>query len=532
MVGLVLVCCVVGQGCHALYPFDIPDAPDQRVAPDAAPDAAGDGPSLQDAARKETLPPLDNGAPTDAPPPDALPPDALPPDAGKPKGAPCVSPGECALGLHCIDGYCCGSICSAKCVACDVSGSEGDCVPIPASPPTLCYKACSGTSLALGYCDGAGSCGVGTSKSCPNFLVCDPAQNDCPAGCTTHADCIKMDMTSGAALSSGVCDRTKAHQTGLGVCVDPAKVAEAGTPNFLTVDSALNKANEVTSTITHVLLRANTTYTTFQVKVVSGQQVTIVGVGRPILQSMTTSDADGALLVKGGTLLVQDVTITHMNTFKGHGARCLSGKLSIFESTIRDNSGRGVEIAKPCDFTLRRSLVRDNDGGGLSLQGGGGYNSTLVNNVIVKNGSTTSMSAAATAGLQLLWDGAPLPVIYNNVIADNLTGGSTQAGIDCNVSKLVSGAQYDLHNTIVWGNNPSGLSGGCKFLTSDVQTLSSLTSGNINSNPQFATALYDLKSGSPAVDTGGAVPTSVTVIDYNGGTRLQGVKTDMGAHER
>jgi hypothetical protein len=523
LLGLVLLGCL-GQGCHALYPFDVPDSPDQSVTPDAALDATADGSLLQDAHQELAL--LQDA------PKDQAPKEAQPPDAGKPKGAPCAGQSECAKGLYCVDGVCCDAACGAKCVACNVLGKVGSCVPVPGADLKLCYKKCAGANLSTGFCDGAGSCGIGALKQCPSFLVCDPQLDACPTGCTTHADCVKTDPTSGANLSTGVCDRTKAHKTGLGVCVNPAKVAEAGTPSFLTVADAVNKANEVATKFTHVLLRANTTNTIYQVKVTSVQQVTIVGDGRPILQSLTNTDNSAGLVVNGGTLLVQDVTLTHMSGLKGHGATCQTGTLGIFESTIRDNSNHGVVIAKTCDFELRRSVVQNNKGGGLSLQGGGAYNSTLVNNVIVKNGSASSMSPSNSAGLKLIWHGTPLPVLYNNVIADNLISGNSPAGIDCNVVNLIPGTQYDLHNTIVWGNSPSSISGGCKFHTSDVQTLSSLTSGNISSNPQFATAVYDLKSGSLAVDKGGVVPASITTIDYNSKKRLQGAKTDMGAHER
>jgi hypothetical protein len=41
-------------------------------------------------------------------------------------GAPCTQPVQCSSG-HCVDGYCCNSVCTASCYACDVPGLEGSC---------------------------------------------------------------------------------------------------------------------------------------------------------------------------------------------------------------------------------------------------------------------------------------------------------------------------------------------------------------------------------------------------------------------
>ena len=74
---------------------------------------------------------------------------------------------------HCVDGFCCGSVCSGTCEACNIGGSQGTCAAIAANtdPVNECGALCS-------VCDGNGGAGGG---------ACTPATNgtDPNANCAT-----------------------------------------------------------------------------------------------------------------------------------------------------------------------------------------------------------------------------------------------------------------------------------------------------------------------------------------------------------
>ncbi len=167
-------------------------------------------------------------------------------------GRPCAEGSQCGSG-QCVDGVCCASACPGACQACNVEGSAGTCMPVPAGqdpdnecaedPPAGCQRdgACDGsggcrlypagvecqpgrcegaTEYAARTCDGKGICRAGSSKSCaPN--VC--TGNSCGARCTQQSDC-----QTGFYCAAGTCqprlargkDCTAASQCQSGNCAD------------------------------------------------------------------------------------------------------------------------------------------------------------------------------------------------------------------------------------------------------------------------------------------------------------------------
>jgi hypothetical protein len=145
--------------------------------------------------------------------------DAAP--AGKANGDTCSQSSECASSF-CADGICCDTACTGKCLACNLVGSAGTCMPIPAGyaapsgdcaaqPASGCGDdgtcdgagACrkyptgtectpascaSGKVMSSATCDGRGTCVAGALIDCAPFL-CDPASTRCYQSCTSSGQC-------------------------------------------------------------------------------------------------------------------------------------------------------------------------------------------------------------------------------------------------------------------------------------------------------------------------------------------------------
>jgi hypothetical protein len=133
-------------------------------------------------------------------------------------GRPCGQGDQCASGF-CAQGFCCNAGCSEACVACNLSGAEGQCQPVPAGedPKENCAEelaatcgqdgtcdgqgacrryqlnaACAaggcsgGMEMAASTCDGNGSCRPGTSTACPSGAC---SGSSCGAPCTATTSC-------------------------------------------------------------------------------------------------------------------------------------------------------------------------------------------------------------------------------------------------------------------------------------------------------------------------------------------------------
>jgi len=135
----------------------------------------------------------------------------------KANGQACTAGKECTS-ANCVDGVCCNGTCLQQCEACNQLGSEGTCVPIKGAPrtarpackgdPALCGGACDGIKAnecayapattecgskcsagieVKSLCDGAGTCAVGTPRTCGAY-GCD-ADKACKTSCTGNGDC-------------------------------------------------------------------------------------------------------------------------------------------------------------------------------------------------------------------------------------------------------------------------------------------------------------------------------------------------------
>jgi len=133
-------------------------------------------------------------------------------DAGGtlPRGATCMTDGECSLG-HCVDGVCCESACTGSCESCGETDQKGYCVAVMGDPRGSRTK-CAGAGTPC-----AGSCGGSNRTEC----VYPDEQTMC--GGPTCKD--------GMAASSPTCDRAGACRTSTpaacmsGVCADATRCA-------------------------------------------------------------------------------------------------------------------------------------------------------------------------------------------------------------------------------------------------------------------------------------------------------------------
>jgi len=476
--------------------------------PDAGPDDGPDQPDLGDG---------DLGG------------DILVPDFGPNKledGEACTVDGQCKNG-HCVDDVCCDGACGGTCEACNLTAAKGACTKIPASagPQAECpgdadcgdgvcdgsggcsypkvgqacgTSTCSGDNVINSTCDSAHKCVTQAPQSCSPY-ACDTGTGACHTSCTQHGHC----------LSGSACDRTAAHMSGFGTCVDPAQAD--------TVGSGQEIATVVNSTSKPVVLVPAGTYNT--AIVLKSKTVKIISTATTGTSKLDpTPDGPAITVEDGASLTLQGLTVQGATAASGDGIYCqgtstTKSTLVVMESTIADNKAHGVQ-ASFCDVTLRRNVIQSNQAGGAKLSDGA---FVVVNNVVVDNGT---VSSAVIGGLSLSPTASTGNTLYNNTIANN--GGShipTGGAVKCLTSVAIA-------NSILYSNGSSP-NLGCSFTYSDVEGGATGT-GNINTNPTFTATFVPQEA---ACFNSGTATTGVTIIDITGGPRLKGSAVDMGAYE-
>jgi hypothetical protein len=162
-------------------------------------------------------------------------------------GTACTTGTTCNSGF-CAQGVCCASACTATCSACNITGSVGTCVAVPAGqdPLAQCADAGSTTCGTNGFCDGSGACqkyaagtacgaasctgstftpattcdGAGTctpptTTSCAPY-VCGTAA--CKTTCASTADCVSPNVCTAGVCGGGCpgvyCDNFESDTVG------------------------------------------------------------------------------------------------------------------------------------------------------------------------------------------------------------------------------------------------------------------------------------------------------------------------------
>ncbi|NOY91509.1 MAG: hypothetical protein GXP55_09935 [Deltaproteobacteria bacterium] len=160
----------------------------------------------------------------------------------RPAGGTCGRTEDCQAGLSCVDGVCCTSECTGGCEACNVTGSEGACTPIPArtDPDAECLGFLCNTfytgfltddicrfrqdvSDDLAACNGGGAC-LTAGDLCPSQPA-GAVQVNCDDNCQTvtvsscaamlPGECTNLDSSMDTVTCGvGACQRTVQHCVG------------------------------------------------------------------------------------------------------------------------------------------------------------------------------------------------------------------------------------------------------------------------------------------------------------------------------
>jgi hypothetical protein len=119
-------------------------------------------------------------------------------------GESCAVAGDCASGF-CVKAtigentrVCCDAECGSGCSSCDLSGTNGTCVPIPAGRtprfPSVCTFFSSGIVCYDGLCDGAGGCRSLAAGITCRAASCDGDTALGPTVCDGRGKCVPTTM--------------------------------------------------------------------------------------------------------------------------------------------------------------------------------------------------------------------------------------------------------------------------------------------------------------------------------------------------
>jgi hypothetical protein len=426
-------------------------------------------------------------------------------------GTICISADDCTDPAHpvCVNQHCqgCSSaadctsaapVCSDehKCVGCT---QEAECASYPSTPHcgssgscVLCRDGGDCTDPAAPVCDS----GAATCRACQADAECGSEICDEGSGrCVPESEIVYVDGASG--VSSGPCTKTA-----------PCKTIQLG----------VDAVSGIRSTV-HVAPGSYSDRVTISSKTV---QISARGVDlAPI--------AGPGLDVKGAsTVVIEGIRIKNVGGVSGDGVRCTddgsSPTLSLIGVLVTKNSAIGVNATK-CALTLTKSVVIDNDGGGVSLSLS---DFSLINNMIVGNGGVSS-----TFGGVLVSGNPPSGVggarIEFNTITRNSAQATSASGLICSLTSLALG----FANSIVYGNNgTAGQVSGCSWAYSDIGPDPVPGTGNISTAPIFVNEAqndYHLAPNSPGINA--ADPSATVNEDIDGDARPAGGRSDMGADE-
>ena len=222
----------------------------------------------------------------------------------------------------------------------------------------------------------------------------------------------------------------------------------------------------------------------------------VVLIGNRIQKNSWGGNGGGITLFAAGTPILENNIITQNSSSGGQGG--------------------GIWIVNDSNALIVQNLFAGNtasQGGGIYfLVPSGSMGPVLVNNTIIGGNGATQGSAVWAGGFdnQVLF--------YNNLMI-GLTG---QNAVYCDATYNSQPPVFT--NNDAYSSSGSGLLGTCASQSGQ--------NGNISADPMFAGKTnFQLKSGSPAINTGDNSAPDIPVKDLAGKTRIVGGTIDMGAYE-
>lgn len=363
------------------------------------------------------------------------------------------------------------------------------------------------------------------NTGCPTSApVCDVATQVC-RGCVADAEC-----------SSDVC-----HELA-GTCVDeaatlyvsPAPTSGAGCSRQ--APCSMDAASLALSPTRTTIKVAQGTYAScFDLKspVSGGPTILVSGPDRDASRvviagsphSCSTAPAMKAIVegltVQGATvrgfLARGPLTLSHVRVVGSmvNAVEARQGAV-VLDSRLEASMTTGITCAGG-PLELQRSVVVDNQGGGIVASAG----FTIVNTVIANNGTAFNTSAP---GATLTATGAQPAVFRFNTVANNT--GTAPSGVACMQPTAIE-------DTIVASSLPLFADLGPMCMPAHSLFSSNAPAGNLMGDPLFVSPMtrdYHLKAGSPAIDA--ADPAATEPLDLDGEARPRGAARDIGADER
>ena len=415
--------------------------------------------------------------------------------------------GLCFLVVGCKErnpNYCEGApmnLCPADGGDTTMCTDDSDCMTVDGK------KVCNQTEKMCVQCTAANaSACTGTTPLCTD---------DSCVGCTKHSDCpskvcISDGPQRGACAEESMVAYVEMSGTDSGMCTS--------TQACRTIGYAVERNKmfvKVRSNIAGNVLLDSKTATIFADP---GVELTPSAAG-PVVEIRGTSDVTiHDLTIKGGT--------GGINT--GHGIS-IGGTATakLFGVTVTGNQGRGIQVNTNNPFTLERSTVSQNDGGGLDVIGASRI--SVINNFIVRNGEAagtpSTVGGANVAGVVEV----PQSRFAFNTVVHNENGMASAlvAGISCQVGGLDAGGNIAYFN-IKGGTNDmtTQLNNGC----SNGNTYASApVTGNLGFDLFGAPPKYKLVSDAPMTvrDVGATCP----MEDFDRQRRPFNNACDLGADE-